>query len=399
MSQSIRQAQQAATRRSTPSEAGSVSQFSKELGLAPLDAARPVEIRWIAGGRVPLGALSVLAGETGSAKSLLAVEWAARESEGNGDTDAALIAHAADMPVEFLRARLDAAGGDARKVAALTLEWPEVSEEFTIGKLLSRVAAIAAAIQAGRAGKLVIIDNLEAWAGNLHQAPSRARLHFLLAKLSELAVKTGVAIVALARLSGPAGGRLASKELADLSAIAPVVWLAASDCEEVGRRLLLPVKNSLGPQAAAVAFRIEAGRIAWDEAPLEASATALVPPSAARVAEQQDRESAGEWLLSALEHGPVESGELFRQARTCGISAKTLRRAGKTLGLKPTKRSFEGPWEWQIRNAECGIRNEQAPGARTAERETKDRQWEDADRQAIHSEFRIPNSELAKMAN
>ena len=47
----------------------------------------------------------------------------------------------------------------------------------------------------------------------------------------------------------------------------------------------------------------------------------------------------------------------------CGISAKTLRRAGKALGLKPTKTAFEGPWEWEIRNSECGIRNEDECGA------------------------------------
>lgn len=200
--------------------------------------------------------------------------------------------------------------------------------------------------------------------------------------------------MALARLSGPAGGRVASKELAELSAIAPVVWLAASDSEQPGRRLLLPIKNSLGPHASAVTFRIEAGRIAWDEAPLEASAAMLVPPSAGRVAEQQDRESAGEWLLSALEHGPVESGELFRQARTCGISAKTLRRAGKTLGLKPTKRSFEGPWTWEVggRKSEVGEHDRETCNA-------EGRQWEEMDEDGDVSERRMPHFESAKMAN
>ena len=213
------------------------------------------------------------------------------------------------------------------------------------------------------------IDNLEAWAGGLDASPCRARIHYFLVKLAELAVRTKTAIVVLARLNGPAGGRVATRELAELSAIAPVVWLAANDAGERGRRLLLPVKNSLGPQASAAAFRIEAGRVAWEPGEVELSDTMLAPPSARSVAEQQDRESAAEWLIDALSDGPVESAELFRQARTCGISAKTLRRAGKALGLKPSKTSFDGPWVWGIRNpeergtrsSECGTEGEAEP--------------------------------------
>ena len=75
------------------------------------------------------------------------------------------------------------------------------------------------------------------------------------------------------------------------------------------------------------------------------------------MAEQQDRESAAEWLIAALSDGPVESAELFRQARTCGISAKTLRRAGKALGLKPSKtyvRRAVGVGNSEVGDAELG---------------------------------------------
>ncbi len=121
--------------------------------------------------------------------------------------------------------------------------------------------------------------------------------------------------------------------------------------------MLLPIKNSLGPEAPAAAFRIEAGRVAWEPEPVELSDTIVTPPTARQAAEQQDREDAAEWLLTALSDGPVESTDLFRQARSCGISAKTLRRAGKALGLKPAKTTFDGPWEWEIRKSECGIQN------------------------------------------
>ncbi|HVX64274.1 MAG TPA: AAA family ATPase [Pirellulales bacterium] len=350
-----------------PDDAFALEDGSEQVELSILQDLEPAQVEWLAEGRLPQGALCVVAGETGTCKSLLAVEWAARTSQGSGSADAALIAHGVDMPGPLMRARLDAAGADVARVASATLAWPQPGDDVSLDALDRRVATLAAGMQKGKACKLLVIDNLEAWAGGLDTSPCRARIHYFLVKLAELAVRTKTAIVALARLNGPAGGRVATRELAELSAIAPVIWLTAKDAEQRGRRLLLPVKNSLGPGESAAAFRIEAGRVAWEPEPVELSDTILAPPSARSVAERQDRESAAEWLIDALSDGPVESGELFRQARTCGISAKTLRRAGKALGLKPSKTSFDGPWAWGIRNGgERGARNSEC-GAKQAE--------------------------------
>ena len=172
-----------------------------------------------------------------------------------------------------------------------------------------------------------------------------------------------------------------------------MVWLTANDAEDPTRRLLLPIKYSLGPTAPAAAFRIEQGRVDWEPGPLELSATMIVPPSARRVAEQRDRESAAEWLLDALSDGPVESAELFRQARSCGISAKTLRRAGKALGLKPTKTAFEGPWAWEIRNSEYGIRNEEC-GSRNSECGAVRKASDEIDMDVDAYGFRVPHMQV-----
>jgi hypothetical protein len=327
------------------------------------------EVQWLADARAPQGALCVVAGEPGTCKSLLATEWAARVSNGSQQCDAALIAHAADLPAPILRARLDAAGATIQRVAMATLRWPEPGDDASLAELDRRVAALACGIDEGNDARLIVVDNLEAWAGGIDAAPCRARIHYLLNKLSELAVRTKTAVVVLARLNGPAGGRVATRELAELSAIAPVIYLAARDAEQPKRRLLLPIKNSLGPESPPAAFRIEAGRVAWEPEPVELSDTIVTPPTARQAAEQQDREDAAEWLLLALSDGPVESTDLFRQARSCGISAKTLRRAGKALGLKPAKTTFDGPWEWG-QTGEFGIRKSEV-GTEGAERGTR----------------------------
>ena len=176
-------------------------------------------------------------------------------------------------------------GATVKRVAFATLRWPEPGDDASLAELDRRVAALACGIAEGNDARLIVVDNLEAWAGGLDAAPCRSRVHYLLNKLAELAVRTKTAIVALARLNGPAGGRVATRELAELSAIAPVVYLAARDAEQRGRRLLLPIKNSLGPEALAAAFRIEAGCVAWEPDPVEPSATMVVPPTARQAAQ------------------------------------------------------------------------------------------------------------------
>ncbi len=341
--------------------------ISTEVTMAPFEREKSFECPWIAEGRLPQGALTVVAGEPGSGKSFLGCEWAARISNGTHDFDGAVIAHAPDMTAPMIRTRLDAAEATVERIAALTLRWPDLGEEMTVDKMERRIAALGAAAVGSTLCRLLIVDNVEAWAARGDQGSNRASINYLLLKLGQLAARTGIAVVALTRLSGPAGSRVAAQELAEFSAAAPVVWLVARDADDRKRRLLLPVKNSLIEELPAAAFRIQAGRVAWDTEPVEQSAAMLVPPSARRHAEQRDRESAAEWLLEALEDGPMESTELFRQARSCGISAKTLRRAGKSLGLKPRKRGFQGPWEWGGEKSEVGMRKSEKGEMRSGE--------------------------------
>jgi len=85
---------------------------------------------------------------------------------------------------------------------------------------------------------------------------------------------------------------------------------------------------------------------------------------------------------------------LFRQARSCGISAKTLRRAGKALGLKPTKTAFEGPWAWEIGNAECGIRKEEERRAGSSECGAVKTPSDEIDLDVDAYGFRVPHMQV-----
>ncbi|HUY91248.1 MAG TPA: hypothetical protein VMV10_21095, partial [Pirellulales bacterium] len=99
---------------------------------------------------------------------------------------------------------------------------------------------------------------------------------------------------------------------------------------------------------AAASFEAVDGRLIWSEAPVDATADEFIAPLSRRLEARHERETAACWLLDALAGGPIESRELFRQARDCGISTRTLRRAAQSLGLSPHKAGFRGPWQWSL---------------------------------------------------
>jgi hypothetical protein len=53
--------------------------------------------------------------------------------------------------------------------------------------------------------------------------------------------------------------------------------------------------------------------------------------------------------LADGEHHPV--AELFKSARTVGISDRTLQRARKRLGVETEKSGFDGGWGWSLPKA------------------------------------------------
>lgn len=60
------------------------------------------------------------------------------------------------------------------------------------------------------------------------------------------------------------------------------------------------------------------------------------------------RESAKDWLRSILANGPVAVERLRELAERDGISWASVRRAQKSLGIKPRNSGYQGKWSWEI---------------------------------------------------
>jgi len=356
-------------RNSVQTDFGSVVEPAEAKAvLVPLDAVEAEGVEWLWPGRVPLGRVTLLAGEGGVGKSLVALDIAARVSRGGpwpearesqipdsrlqigeprGGGEAGLGSQSGMWNVESgmaasvvlmvpeddlagtVRARLEAAGADLARVAEVRVaEATQVLPRRTFA-LEECLGAVRHAIRMNGPVRLVVVDPVEAFVQR-DTRRSRGGVAGVLAALGELAEETGAAVLAVA------GKRPRS--------VARAVWEVVPDAEVSERRVLMPTKNTLVAEAAGLAFRVEGWpgrpdvpRLAWEPSPVEG-----VSPGHGRVAE------AAAWLLEVLRDGPVPEKEVGRRARGAGLSLASVRRAKRRLGVVPSSTGWQAAWHWRL---------------------------------------------------
>jgi len=330
--------------------------------LVQLADVRPESVQWLWPGRIALGKLTLIAGDPGLGKSFLTLDIAARVTRGTpwpddrGTPNAAggvVLLGAEDGLADTIRPRLDAAGADVSRIVALqavkvhdTETGAESSVPFCI---TADLPALEQAIKRTTGCRLVVIDPITAYLGAV-DSYKNAEIRAALAPLANLAEQYNVAVVAVTHLrksDGPAVYR-AMGSLA-FTAAARSVWAITKDKDDPTRRLMLPVKNNLGADVMGLAYRIQATSdpgdvpvVAWEPNPVELSADDALSQDSDRT----ERDDAADFLREVLAAGSVKAKEVFKQAREAGISERTLRRAQRALGVKPTRAGYGGGGSW-----------------------------------------------------
>ncbi|MCC6131408.1 MAG: AAA family ATPase [Acidobacteria bacterium] len=335
--------------------------------LVTLADVEPEEVSWIWTGRVARGKLTLLDGDPGTGKSTLALNLAAAISTGGilpgGDrvnpADVVILS-AEDGAADTIRPRIDAAGGDPRRIHLLTAVSTSEGEEAP--DLCSHIPIIRAAVEKTKAA-LVIIDPLMAYLGpdvNSHRDQDIRRT---LSPLSKMAEETGAALLVVRHLNKSAGGQAIYRGGGSIgiAGAARVVLLVAKDPEDEERRILAVVKNNLAKFPDSLAFRLQSvghvARVEWDSEPVSYTADELLAVSAQDPDSQEERDekrtakkAAAEWLTDLLMDGPVPSEEIPDIAKKAGLSWATVRRAKETLGVVSQRigPGRNAPWEWRL---------------------------------------------------
>lgn len=324
-------------------------------------------IRWLWPGRIPLGKVTVIAGEGGVGKSFLTTDVAARVTRGKAWPDGApgiigsvVLANAEDDAGDTVRPRFEAAEGDPSQ--ALLLEGiRRVADDGKVserGFTLAHVADLSRAIERAPDCKLVIIDPVGAFLGGI-DSYNEAEVRSLLAPLAKLAAERGVALVLVMHVNRRTGAPAMSRLMGSsgFGNAARAVWMVTKDKAVPGRRLLLPAKFNVGGDRNGLAFSIVAadgdGRdgpsvIVWDPEPVTTTADEAMAAEAANPDEVDERQHVKAWLFETLQHGALASNEVFKLAEQNGLPEKKVRGAARDLKVHMAPAGVRKPWMWSL---------------------------------------------------
>jgi putative DNA primase/helicase len=371
------------------------AEAADQLRTVRLCDVSPGLVQWLWPGRIPLGQLTLLCGDSGLGKSFLALDLAARASRGlpfpdQGEASqpsGTVILFSADGAAgnvsQVVRPRLDEADADATHIIAV--EGVRFADEaqtdiFTRGfSLDTDLAALTDLLEGHPDAVLVVIDPISAYCRTgshktgshktgSHKTGSRktgsrktgahknAEIGSTLVRLAETAARFQVAIVGVTHLPLTVGDRRGHPPRHSLAvpAAAGAVWFVAEDRDDPERRLLIPVKLNLWPEKTGMAYRIADGHIEWEAQPVPITAAdALAAEPEPRHVDATELRRAVQWLGELLAAGALPAREVKHQAWDCGFSTATLRRAMRAVGIKPTKAGFEkgGRWMWGLAEA------------------------------------------------
>ncbi len=317
--------------------------------------AQPVE--WLWPGRIPLGKVTLLIGDPGVGKSLVALDLAARLTTNRpwpnspspsplaSPSASTLILNSADDLADTIRPRLDAAGADPTRTFIVQ----------SISDLRHDFDQLRAAVNSVPNCRLIIIDTINAYVGP-------ADTHFqtvvrrVLAPLAELAAERGIAVLAIAHMRKNDGAAL-YRAAGSLGFVASArsVWTICRDENQPGRHLLLPLKSNLTAAPTGLAYTIEnhphgtSPVVHWHPLPANVSTEDILAAAKKKRGPQAiELEDAVAWLKKELAAGPRSAASVTEHATQYGFHERTLRRALYAIDGKTQKRGIFDGWWWSL---------------------------------------------------
>lgn len=326
--------------------------------LISLDSVKPEPVEWLWFNRIPMGKLSLLVGDPGVGKSFLTIYFAAKVTNGNAWPDSALpapkgsviILTAEDGIADTVRVRSDAVGANTKKIKILEGIVTKKGE-IDYFNLVEHLPELEQAFIEIKDVRLVIIDPITSYLATI-DSHNNSEVRGVLAPLASLAERYKIAIVAVSHLNKNENLQAIYRTMGSIAftAAARSVWAVTFDKsdKEKSKRLLIPFKTNLSVDSTSLAFGIIDNRIVFEEHPI-----VIDPERLLSINNPKNNSALNQavcYLNEILKDGPVTSDEIFSGAEKSNISAPTIRRAQKSLGIKAYKGSSaeDNKWFWKL---------------------------------------------------
>lgn len=361
--------------------------------------------RWLWPGRIPMGRLTLLAGDDSAGTSLVAMDIAARVSreaawpDAPPPTEQVLEAGVANAPADFgelsrteagtpttapagkrstrvivctardelaetVAPRLLRAGADMRRVRCLDGAWrgrPDWRSRWTRDvRLPEDFGSLRAAVRELPDVRLLILDPIEPFfASTLGR--SESYMEQAADALRAIALQMDVAIIGVTELRRGGGrGLIPAARPKALTSLARAAWGIVRYPQSPGRSLMVPLKVLVDGEGPPLEFTCRDGRINWKEG--AAALTTEDLPRAERMGAKAA--TAAAWLLNLLAGGGRLACEIQQLARESGISRTLLRTVTAELGIRMERIGYQGKSRWALPDTDtkqsCGTDSSQA---------------------------------------
>lgn len=343
-------------------------------GAVLLSHVRPAEREWLWPGHIPVGAITLLDGDPGLGKSLIALDLIARVTTGRPmpdgtcsiDWPAGVVLLAAEDELgATIVPRLLAAGADMRRVAVL--RQAEIYDERTDKVLgyrdvqLPRDEIDVSMAATGVEAVLVVIDPLMSYLEPSINSWRDQDVRAALAPLAEMAQRNSLAVLAVRHLNKAGGSNPLYRgggSIGFIDAARSGLLVAKSPDDPEHERILAGTKSNLGAPLPSLRYRLrslddddpysQSVRVEWLGASEHTAASLLSQPTADE--EPGAKDEAVAFLRTALREGPRPAAEVEAEAHGLSISKTTLRRARRLIGVETVHKGYStgSAWLWSL---------------------------------------------------
>jgi hypothetical protein len=326
--------------------------------------AKPV--RWAWQDRAALAKITALAGRPKIGKGLLYAHLIAQVTRGElpGDLDGprdAILVTTEDEPGDTLKPRLMAAAADLSRVSIFQMGSKDEPVPFRVpqdaAELGRRVAEKDAA--------LVVIDPLMEFIDGKVDSHKSHPVRQAIAALNQIARDHHCATLVVLHLNKGASTDplLRHEGSAAFTQVVRGGLMLGHDPDDPdgddGRQRVLAVSSSnLAAIAPSLVYRIDTARLAGDTGEeiitakmVHIGESGVGAHDLLGVATGEQRtmtDEAATFLAAELADGTRLASEIKSEARKLGLSDTALFRARQTLGVKASKRGYQGPWQWAL---------------------------------------------------
>jgi hypothetical protein len=316
--------------------------FRGELMFIELSKAENRPVEWLWPERIPLGSITNLEADAGSAKTTCALDIAARVTTGRPMPDGTVgvapshvvLFAAEDNLTTTLVPRLVATGADLSRVTAYDSEGCHRSP-FRIPDDLPRLDELFERI----APKLVIFDPITAFIDSA--STSDVRMRRSIGPLAQLAAKHKTSVLSIRHFRKSETGKAIHRGAGSIAFAAAARSVLAivpdPNSDDEYRRVLVQSKSNLGAAAQSFALRSVlkdgATTVEWLGPCDYTAGDLLVDLQMGR----SHRAHAMFVLYSLLQAGLVRSDRVAQKAREAGVSKRTLDRAKHDLRVRARK--------------------------------------------------------------